>query len=253
MAMNKLRQVLAVFTLSVGAVSLSTLTLAQSTTNLPIRGVVRAVNTAAISTDLSVPIKTLNFHKGQGFKKGATLADFDCVRFEAERGALLAERKVHSLTVANNLSLLKLNAIGQFDLEVSKARLSKADAEVNRLNVRLSQCVVKAPFDGKVAEVVTRQYETPKTGVPFIKIIETGKLEIDFIIPSKWLGWVNQGTSFSFRIDETAKTYEGVVVRLGASVDPVSQTVEVRGRFSNANEGLLSGMSGSARFIGSES
>lgn len=251
--MCRLSQILAAVALSVGALSLATTVYAQSTTNLPIRGVVRALTTASISTDLAVPIKELNFRKGQEFKKGVVLAAFDCARFEAERGALMAERKVQSLTVSNNLSLLKLNAIGHFDLEISKAKLNKADAEVSRLNVRLARCIVKAPFDGKVAEVATHQYETPKTGVPFIKIIESGKLEIDFIVPSKWLSWIKPGTTFSFRIDETAKTYEGIVARLGALVDPVSQTVEVRGRFLGTNKGLLSGMSGSARFLGSGS
>ncbi len=247
---GKFRQSLAVMTFSASAVFLSATVMAQSTTNLPIRGVVRAVNTAAISTDLAVPIKNLNFRKGQSFKKDDVLVAFDCSRFEAERGALLAERKVQSLTVENNLSLLKLNAVGKFDLEVSKARLGKADAEVNRLNVRLSRCVIKAPFDGQVVETSSFVYETPKPGEPFIKIIESRKLEIDFIVPSKWLAWMKAGTRFSFRIDETAKLYEGKVSRLGASVDPVSQTVEVRGRFLLDNKGLFAGMSGSGRFVG---
>lgn len=247
---NKYSQNLATTVIVAGLVSMSVSGFAQTSSNLPIRGVVRALNTASISTDLQVPIKTLNFRKGQSFKKGVTLAIFDCARFKAERLSLLAERKVQALSVDNNLSLFKLNAIGQFDLEISKAKLSKADADVNRLDVRLKNCIVKAPFDGQMAETVTYQYETPKIGVPFIKIIQTSKLEIDFIVPSKWLAWMKTGTKFSFRIDETGKTYEGSVLRLGASVDPVSQTIEVRGRFSGETGQLFSGMSGSANFDG---
>ncbi len=237
-----------VVTFVVGAILATAPAYAQASNNLPIRGVVRAVNIAAISTDLLLPIKVLNFRKGQSFKKGQVLATFDCTRLEAERGALLAERKIQALTVQNNLSLLKLNAIGKFDLEISAAKLSRADAEVNRLNVRLARCVIKAPFDGKVANTVTRRYETPRSGVPFIEIIETSKLQVDFIVPSKWLAWVKTGTKFAFRIDETGKTYDGQVLRLGALVDPVSQTVEVRGRFEGISPELLSGMSGSASF-----
>jgi len=234
----------------VGTVFASGTVYAQSDNGLPIRGVVRALNTAAISTDLLLPIKKLNFRKGQEFKRGQVLAAFDCSRLEAERGALLAERKVQLLTVQNNLSLLKLNAIGKFDLEISKARFSKADAEVNRLDVRLARCVIKAPFDGKVASSVTLQYETPRAGVPFVEIVETSKLEVDFIVPSKWLAWLKTGTKFSVRIDETAKSYSGQVLRLGATVDPVSQTIEIRGRFTGETNDLLAGMSGSAKFDG---
>ena len=246
---NKVMQKITATLLS-GMLALSANAYAQTASNLPIRGVVRAVNVAAISTDLLVPIRQLNFRKGQKFRKGQTLVTFDCARFEAERGALLAERKVQSLTVENNLSLLKLNAVGQFELEISKAKLDKADAEIKRLDVRLSRCVVKAPFDGQVAETSTLQFETPQAGVPFIKIIETSQLEIDFIVPSNWLAWLRPKAKFSFRIDETGKTYDGQVLRLGAAVDPVSQTVEVRGRFSDLSEELFSGMSGTASFDG---
>lgn len=223
---------------------------AQSSGNLPIRGVVRAVNTAAISTDLSVPIKKLNFRKGQKFAKGDILVLFDCARFTAERNTLQAERQVQYLTYKNNLTLQKHNAIGEFDVEISKAKVGKADAEIKRLDVRISQCEVKAPFNGQVDDVSVLQYETPKTGSPFIKIIETGALEIDFIVPSSWLAWLKSGTAFSFKIDEVAKTYDGKVIRLGATVDPVSQTIEVRGTFAKPVPGIFAGMSGAAHFMG---
>ena len=75
---DKFRQSLAGMVFSASVVFLSVTVMAQSATNLPIRGVVRAVNTAAISTDLAVPIKKLNFRKGQGFKKDDVLVAFDC-------------------------------------------------------------------------------------------------------------------------------------------------------------------------------
>lgn len=224
--------------------------MAQSTQNLPIRGVVRAVNTAAISTDLQVPIQRLYYKKGESFKSGDTLVKFDCARFAAEKNTLQAERKVQYLTYKNNQTLLKHRAIGEFDVEISKAKVGKADAEIRRLDVRLSTCTVKAPFDGRIRDTPVLQYETPKPGAPFIEIIDTGDMAIDFIVPSNWLAWMKIGTKFSFRIDETKKTYDGQVSRLGASVDPVSQTIEIRGAFAGKPKGVFVGMSGSARFFG---
>ncbi len=221
---------------------------AQDATQLPIRGVVRAVNTAAISTSLVVPIKTLPFREGQSFKKGDLLVSFKCEHLVAERSTLLAERKIQSLTYENNKTLLKHRAIGQFDVQISKAKVNKADAEIKRLDVRIGQCKILAPFSGKVEEALVRQYETPKSGVPFIKIIETGAHEIELIVPSKWLSWLKVGAKFNFLIDETGKSFRGIVSRLGAAVDPVSQTVEVKGKLSNADDSVLVGMSGSGQF-----
>lgn len=221
---------------------------AQEANQLPIRGVVRALNTAAISTDLVVPIKALPFREGQSFKKGDILVSFDCARLIAERATLQAERRIQSLTYQNNQTLLKHRAIGEFEVQISQAKVAKADAQIKRLEVRISQCNVRAPFDGRIEEELVRQYETPKSGVPYIKIIESGASEIELIVPSKWLAWLKIGAKFNFTVDETGKSFNGIVSQLGAAVDPVSQTVEVKGKLINADDSVLVGMSGAGQF-----
>lgn len=216
--------------------------------DLPIRGVVRAQTNSSISTNLSVPVKKIVRREGEAFKKGETLVEFDCARFVAEKKSLLAEKTIQELTYKNNLTLLSHNAIGEFDVEVSKAKVEKAQADIGQLDVRLRQCVLKAPFDGRVDELMVHLHETPKAGVPYVRILETNNFEIEFIVPSNWLQWLQSGAEFDFRIDETSKTYKGKVTRLGASVDPVSQTVKIRGAFTADSRGVFVGMSGSAHF-----
>ena len=47
-------------------------------------------------------------------------------------------------------------------------------------------------------------------------------------------------------VDETGKSYEAVLDRLGGKVDPASKTIRVYARFSSPQAELLPGMSGSA-------
>lgn len=216
--------------------------------DLPIRGVVRAHTLSSISTDLSVPIKKIVKREGQAFKKNDILVEFDCARFVAEKESLLAEKKVQNLAYKNNQTLLSHNAIGEYDVQVSKAKVDKAQANIAQVDVRIRQCVLRAPFAGRVDEVLAHQYETPKPGAPYIRILETGNLEIEFIVPSSWLQWLQVGSKFDFRIDETARNYQGRVSRLGASVDPVSQTVKIKGKFLSDSKNIFAGMSGSAQF-----
>lgn len=222
---------------------------AQDGSQLPIRGVVRALNSAAISTDLVFPIKSLPFREGEAFKTGDVLVKFDCARLNAERATLLAERKIQSLTHQNNRTLLKHRAIGQFDVQISKAKVTKADAEIKRLEVRISQCVVKAPFDGRIEEALVRQFETPKSGAPFIRIIESGEHEIELIVPSKWLAWLKAKDQFTFTIDETGKSFNAVISQLGVAVDPVSQTIEIKAKLLNGDASVIVGMSGAGLFV----
>lgn len=214
----------------------------------PIRGIVRALKQASIATDLSERVVEIGFRDAQSFRKGDTLVRFDCDRLEAEHVAAEAVFREMKLALESNVYLDKRGAVGKIDVEVSRARADKAGAEAKALEARLKQCMIKAPFDGRVAELAINEHEIPATGKPFISIVEENAFEIDLIIPSHWLRRIGAGTPFSFTIDETGRTYDANVLRVGAVVDPVSQTVKVIAAFVSRDDKVLSGMSGTAAF-----
>jgi multidrug efflux pump subunit AcrA (membrane-fusion protein) len=114
----------------------------------------------------------------------------------------------------------------------------------------VGRCSIAAPFAGRVAKrhVAAHQYVTP--GVPLLDILETGQLELQMIVPSKWLAWLKPGAAFTVQVEELGKSFPAKVQRLGAQIDPVSQTVAVFGVMDGSHAGLLPGMSGWAVFAG---
>ncbi|HMB48635.1 MAG TPA: HlyD family efflux transporter periplasmic adaptor subunit, partial [Afifellaceae bacterium] len=74
------------------------------------------------------------------------------------------------------------------------------------------------------------------------------ELEIELLIPSRWLLWLEPDLRFEFSVDETGLKYAATVTRLGGAVDPVSQTIRVFGALEDRPPELLSGMSGTAIF-----
>ncbi len=216
----------------------------------PARGVVRPTARAMISTDLQAQVSATKFKEGDHFKTGDVLVEFNCRRHEADLAAAEAQLLEMKLLLNNNVELDKYKAVGRTDVEVSRARLKKAEAEANGLRARIEQCRVVAPFDGSISERSIEVYEMPQAGKPFLTIIEDCKLEIELIVPSDWLKWVKAGTAFNFVVDETKGTYPAHVTRIGAEVDAISQTIKVMGVFdeNTAPEGILSGMSGNAGF-----
>ena len=217
--------------------------------SLPIRGIVRPVQETTISTDLFARIAVLNVREGGAFRAGQPLIEFDCDGYLAERKAAVAEHRAQQLDYENKLVLEKHSAIGRHEINVAEAVAQKAAAEIERLDARINQCVIEAPFDGKVAELFVHPHEMPGAGNPLVRIIDDTTLEIDLIVPSDWLSWLNIGREFTFIVDETGQQYEGRVVRKGAAVDPVSQTIELRAHFVGAANGVLAGMSGFAKFV----
>ena len=202
---------------------------------------------ATLAIEFSALVRSVHYKEGQSFRKGDRLVEFDCRRQRAEMTATKAAHREMELNLKSNQYLRSHGAVGEHDIEISRARADKAAAEVDALRLRLEQCQINAPFDGSVAELSIHAHEIPAPGKPFMKIIKSGDLEIELIVPSKWLVWLRKGEKFEFSIEETARSYPAAVKRIATAVDPVSQTVKIIGELS-AGEGVLSGMSGTAHF-----
>jgi membrane fusion protein, multidrug efflux system len=220
----------------------------KDTAKEPIRGIVRAVETAMISTELTMRVARIAFMEGERFKKGDELIEFDCRRPRAELAAAEAQHHEMKLTLDNNRVLQKAQAVGRHDFDVSMSRVVKAAAEAEALRVRLDQCRVIAPYDGRVLELNMHAFETPQPGKPFIGIVADGNLEIDLVVPSQWVRWLTVKAPLTFTIDETGSAHLAQVKRIGAAVDPISQTIKIVAAFDHMSSAILSGMSGTAEF-----
>lgn len=219
---------------------------------LPIRGIVRAVNQAAIATDVSARVAAIGFREAQSFKKGDVLVRFDCERLEADFAAASAVHREMKLTLDNNVALDRRGAIGRIEVEVARARVDKAAGEAASLAARLKQCTIVAPFDGRITELSVNEHEFPPQGKPVVSIVDGRSFEIDIIVPSALLRHLGSGAALKFAVDETGKTYDAHVLRVGAAVDAVSQTVKVVAAIDAGDDAILPGMSGTAIFPHSE-
>lgn len=214
------------------------------------RGLVKASAEAKIAAELVARIEKLPFREGDVFAKGDALVVFDCRRYDAELKAVKAELRGAKRTLKLNLELQRHKAVGNNELEISRAKVDEISARAEALEVRTDQCRITAPFSGRVVELFSQEHEMPSANAPLISIVENGPYELDLIVPSRWLVWLKPGTEFEFAVDETRKNYDARITRIAAVVDPISQTVAVKAAFKTPTPGVLPGMSGTAVFNG---
>jgi membrane fusion protein, multidrug efflux system len=213
-----------------------------------VRGVINPSSESTIASKMTARIVAMPYGEGQSFPAGALLARFDCAQINAELKAAHAASNAYKKTYDTNVELDQYEAVGKNELAVSKANLGKAEAEANAVATQLSDCEVRAPFSGKVVEQLAHAREIAASGQPLLKIQSGREVELELIVPSKWLTWLTPGATFGFTIDETGNVIRGRVKRFGASVDPVSKTIRVTGVVTERNGLVLAGMSGTATF-----
>jgi membrane fusion protein, multidrug efflux system len=213
-----------------------------------VRGLIKPVEKAVISSQIDARISKIPFKASDKFNKGDTLVSFDCSFHRADLASAEATFKSKQHIFENNKQLLALNAISDIDVSISESDMEVARAGRTMRAIRVGQCKIKAPYSGRVIEVAVNEHETVAADKEILSILNDNDLEIELIVPSNWLTWITKGELFAFQIDETGKTLDAKVTKIGAVVDPVSQTIKLIGKLNENLEGVLSGMSGTAQF-----
>ncbi|SOE19045.1 RND family efflux transporter MFP subunit [Hoeflea halophila] len=220
----------------------------ETANDVAVRGVIRALHQATLSTHLRARVTALKFREGDHFSQGDTLVEFDCRAEEARLGAARAIRDEKSVRLEGAKYLRGLKAGSTQDVRIASAQVDQADADIAAIAANLDGCTLKAPFDGTVYETHIRENETPSDGARILSIINIDDPEIELIVPSNWINGIAPGRRFDFRIDETGETLTAVVRRIAPVVDPVSQTFKIYAEFAEQGAKVLPGMSGDATF-----
>ncbi|WP_229883069.1 efflux RND transporter periplasmic adaptor subunit [Pseudorhodoferax aquiterrae] len=197
-----------------------------------------------VAAEIGAKVSRLPIPEGGAFKSGQTLVSFDCTLQQAQLRKAEVEVQGAEQTYRSNQRLAELNSVGQLDLELSRTAVAKAQADLAATRALLAKCGVAAPFAGRVAEQKVREQQFVQPGQALLDIIDDSVLELEFLVPSRWLAWIKVGGTFSIQIDETGKTYPARFLRIGARVDPVSQSVKVAAAVTSRFPELVAGMSG---------
>jgi membrane fusion protein (multidrug efflux system) len=197
-----------------------------------------------LAAEIGAKVERIAVREGERFRKGETLVAFDCSIQRAQLAEAKATQTAADKTVGVNARLLELQTIGKLESEVALAERDKAKAKVDASAAVLGKCAVPAPFDGRVVEQKVRSQQFVQPGQALLDVLDDSVLELDLVVPSKWLVWLKPGHTFQVAIDETGRTYPVKLTRVGARIDPVSQSVKVTGAIGGHFPELAAGMSG---------
>ena len=197
-----------------------------------------------LAAEIGAKVERIAVREGERFSKGQVLIAFDCSVQRANLAEARASVSAADKTVAVNKRLLELQTIGKLESDLAQAELDKARAKDAAGAAVVAKCSVPAPFDGRVVEQKVRSQQFVQPGQALLDILDDSVLELDFVVPSKWLVWLKPGNAFQVAIDETGKSYPVKLTRVGARIDPISQSVKVTGAIGGHFPELTAGMSG---------
>ncbi|MBB3808174.1 efflux RND transporter periplasmic adaptor subunit [Pseudochelatococcus contaminans] len=201
-----------------------------------------------LSSEIVGRIVSLPVREGESFVEGQELAAIDCASYEARLTQADAqtrrnERKAQALRLLD-----QRGATGKVELELAEIDVAASRAERQLAAIDVSRCTINAPFSGSVTGLKVKNHQYVPVGEQIISILSNRELEVEMLVPSRWLAWLTTGRHFTIHIDELDQDFPASVTRLAADIDPVSQSVKVFATVTGDFPSLSPGMSGLARF-----
>lgn len=225
-------------------------------------GKVVAVRFADLSFETILPIAKVNVHNGQRVRRGQVLVELDPFklrsavqlhRHQVEQASLQVEQARLQMqdvviaqgydpdqagsvpeTVLHNADVKSGYALSQKMLESARTQLAAAEHA-------LDEGVLRAPFDGVVANVSVQAHQLSQAGQTVCRVIDTSALAVEFRVMEADLARFPLGVVLTI-VPVAAKgtPYEAVVSEINPVVD-VQGAVTIRARLSKT-DGLFEGM-----------
>ncbi len=95
------------------------------------------------------------------------------------------------------------------------------------LEIILDKYYFYAPFDGSITSTNIQVGSSVRAGTQIGEIINIADMEIAVPVETKNILWVDQDKDVLVRASEFSKEWTGTVTRIGSSIDPKTQTVDI--------------------------
>lgn len=227
-------------------------------------GTLKASQEVTLRSAIEGPIIEILFSEGSNVKKNEILVKLDPAKIQAELRNLNARIEQLQIGLANKertlerkrplvdqdlVSRLHFDDL-QTDIKEIGSRILQARADLARQNERLSDTVIRAPFDGVVGvrDICVGDYL--KIGDPVVSVVDLDPLQIVFQVPEKFKPDLFVGKQVFLTVDPYQdRIFEGQISFIAPVVDINTRSFQVKALVNN-NELLLNpGMFARAKVI----
>ena len=133
------------------------------------------------------------------------------------------------------------------DQALATARQLRADIEAQASSVRLAErdlrdAIVRAPFEGFVAERLVSPGQLVQPQTPVMRIVRLHPLKLVAEVPEKFAPWIETGRTIEVRVDAyPGQVVAGTLERISPSVSQKSRAFAIEGNVPNADGRLKPG------------
>jgi len=223
---------------------------------LPVKAVLFPFREAELLSRIDGTVQKCAFRIGERFKTGDVIMKIDDRRYRIEVTRMQA--KADDIRIQAKFAQDSFQSYQKlFEEKIqSKSELDRRRAEADSLAAReriaaadleeakmlLDYCVLKAPFPGRIEQIMCREFETVRAGQVLLRVIDDAQLLAVVNVPLALLKPV--GSPLEFLFDEGKFQVTGRIYEISPRADHRSGTIEIKALIPNSSGTLTAGMIG---------
>jgi membrane fusion protein (multidrug efflux system) len=206
-------------------------------------GTLKANESVTISSNVTETISAIHFVDGQRVREGDVLVELTSV----EQHAQLDEAQVRVGEAERQYQRVKAlvaqRSASESLLDERKRDLDTARAILVAIESRLSDRLIRAPFDGVLGLRNVSRGALVEPGDVITTLDDDSLMKLDFTVPSVYLTALAPGLRIEARTRAFGdRLFEGVVRGIDSRIDPVARSIQVRALIPNPERSLKPGL-----------
>ena len=198
-----------------------------------------------IVSEMDGTVQVIHFREGEPVAKGDLLLSFKDAKIVAERDEAQARFDLARTDFERSEQLMTSQTISAQEHETAKSTYNGAEAALRRVNERVGDTKITAPFAGVIGERLVDAGQYVNRGDPLAGLANPDPLEVRFDVPERYAGRV--AAEQTIRLVTTAfgdETFTGTVTYIAPLVRDDTRTITVKAEVANPDGRLKPGMFG---------
>lgn len=206
-------------------------------------GTARANEAVEITSKVSNIVTAIRFREGEQVRRGEALVELDSIEANADLMAARAALSESRSQYKRSQELFDTKALSQSQLDQLVATLRGNEARVTTAQAKLSDTVIRAPFEGRVGLRRVSAGSLVNPGTVITTLDDTRIIKLDFAVPETYLSVLKEGLPVTAKsIAFPNREFAGMVASIDSRLDPTTRSITVRATVPNADGVLKPGM-----------
>ncbi len=206
-------------------------------------GSLHAVQGVDLSAEIPGIVSELYFKQGDTVEVNTPLLQLRINDDHAKLAALNASAELAGMTYQRAQAQFDVQAISRQSVDIEKANLHVAQANVAQQQALIDKKTIRAPFSGRIGirQVDVGQYLKDGTAIATLQALDP--IFVDFFVPQQSLSTLKIGQTVTLHVDTyPTQPFNGSISVINPKIDLSTRNVQVRATLKNPEHALLPGM-----------